>query len=133
VKEILLDTSAYSAFMRGHEGVKRSIQEADLICVNPVVIGELTAGFRKGNRLRKNQAELREFLSSIRVDVIDIEVETAFRYATIWEYLHGAGLSIPTNDLWIAASAMQHGLHLVTLDERFKRVPQILVDLHSAA
>jgi predicted nucleic acid-binding protein len=133
VKEILLDTSAYSAFMRGHEGVKRSIQEADLICVNPVVIGELTAGFRKGNRLQKNQAELREFLSSIRVDVIDIEVETAFRYATIWEYLHGAGLPIPTNDLWIAASAMQHGLHLVTLDERFKRIPQILVDLHSAA
>ena len=31
------------------------------------------------------------------------------------------------NDLWIAASAAQHGLRVVTLDGDFDRIPQVLV------
>jgi predicted nucleic acid-binding protein len=31
---------------------------------------------------------------------------------------------------WIAASAMQHGLRLVTTDDHFRRVPHVLVACH---
>lgn len=126
--EVLLDTSGYSAFLRGHEGVGEAVRRADLLCVNPVIMGELIDGFENGGRKEKNYAELRKFLSSPRVDVVDIDVETSTRYATILGALRKAGTPIPTNDLWIAASAMQHGLRVVTTDAHFLRVPQILVD-----
>jgi predicted nucleic acid-binding protein len=37
------------------------------------------------------------------------------------------GTPIPTNDLWIAASAAQHGLKRLCLDRHFKEVPRILL------
>ncbi len=35
---------------------------------------------------------------------------------------------IPTNDLWIAASAMQHGLKVLTTDKHYLEVPQIITE-----
>jgi predicted nucleic acid-binding protein len=37
---LLVDTSAYSAFMRGHGEIKAALQEADEIFVNSIVLGE---------------------------------------------------------------------------------------------
>jgi predicted nucleic acid-binding protein len=123
----LLDTSAYSAFLRGHEELKLALQRADRIVLTPVVLGELGAGFRAGARLKKNEAELRRFLASPRVEVVPIDAETAERYAVILHGLRQAGTPIPTNDIWIAASAMQHGLRVLTTDVHYTRMPQIIV------
>ena len=125
--EVLFDTSAYSALGRGHPEAASVAASADRIVVTPVVLGELLAGFRKGKRRRRNQDLLRKFLNSPRVDVLPVDAETAERYAAIVDSLRAAGKSIPTNDLWIASSAMQHGLALVTADAHFNDVPQILV------
>ena len=54
--------------------------------------------------------------------------ETARRYAVTVNVLRTAGTSIPTNDVWIAASAMQHGLRVTTTDAHYLRIPQALVD-----
>ena len=128
MKRILLDTSAYSAFMRGNGKVKSIIQEALEIHLSPVVLGELKAGFRRGRHRRKNEAELETFMSSPRVSVPEIDEETADGYAEILNDLKEAGTPIPTNDLWIAASAMQHGIRVVTSDAHFKNVRRILVE-----
>ncbi|HEY3356990.1 MAG TPA: type II toxin-antitoxin system VapC family toxin [Polyangia bacterium] len=125
----LLDTSAYSAFMRGHAGVKRVVQTAEELSVTPVVLGELHAGFRRGAHRVKNERELATFLDSPRVTVLPVVAETARRYAVIVDGLRRAGTPIPTNDLWIAASAMEHGLTVVTLDRHYASVPQVLVAL----
>ncbi len=125
---LLLDTSAYSAFMRGHPEVKLALQEADEICLNPVILGELIAGFIRGKRRRKNEGELKTFLTSARTAVLDVNEETADRYAVILNSLWKAGTPIPTNDIWIAASAMQHGLHLLTTDAHYQKVTQVIVD-----
>jgi tRNA(fMet)-specific endonuclease VapC len=127
----MLDTSAYSAFMKGHAEVKLALQKADEIVLNPVILGELRAGFRAGNRFRKNERELQIFSSSPRVRFIDITQETAERYAVIVHFLRKAGTPIPTNDIWIAASAMEHGLRVVTTDLHYQKVPQIVVEHYS--
>lgn len=132
MKRILLDTSAYSAFMRGHPGVRLAVQRADEIFLTPVVLGELLAGFARGGRERQHREELQTFLASPRVNVSDLNEETAERYAVILGSLWDAGTPIPTNDIWIAASAMQHGLAVVTTDAHFRKVAQILVDGHEA-
>jgi tRNA(fMet)-specific endonuclease VapC len=128
MSRVLLDTSAYSAFMRGHPEIKQAVQEADEICVNSVVLGELLAGFMRGRRRKKNEGELRTFLGSLRVRVLDVNEETAQRYAVILNSLRQAGTPIPTNDIWIASSAMQHGLHVLTTDAHYQKVAQIIVD-----
>jgi tRNA(fMet)-specific endonuclease VapC len=126
VKRLLLDTSAYAAFMRGDGEVVHALREADEIYLNAIVLGEMLAGFMGGERHEKNEKELTRFLESPRVNLIDVDEATAERYAVIFTTLREAGTPIPTNDLWIAASAMQYGLRLLTLDSHFTRVPQIL-------
>ena len=124
----LLDTSAYSSFLRGHEELKLALQRADRIVLTPIVLGELGAGFRAGARLQKHEAELRQLLDSPRVDVVAVDAETAERYAVILHGLRLAGTPIPTNDIWIAASAMQHGLRVLTTDVHYDRIAQIIVE-----
>ncbi len=127
--ETLLDTSAYSAFMRGHPEVKRALQEADEIFLTPVLLGELRAGFVRGRHRRKNEHELHSFLGSPRVHVLPVDADTAERYAVILNTLWTAGTPIPTNEIWIAACAMQHGLRVLTMDAHYQRVSQVIVDL----
>jgi tRNA(fMet)-specific endonuclease VapC len=97
----------------GHPAIKSSLQRADEIIVNTIVLGELAAGFITGRRRDKNQEELRRFLSSPRVNVVDVTEETAERYGVILNSLWKAGTPIATNDIWIAASAIEHGLQIL--------------------
>ena len=124
----LLDTSAYAAFMRGHEPVKAALQQAEEVYLNPIVIGELLAGFMRGRHRAKNQTELQTLLSSPRVGVLALDQETSARYAAILNTLRNAGTPIPTNDIWIAATAMQHSLRILTTDAHYMKVPQVIVD-----
>ena len=129
MSRLLVDTSAYSAFMRAEPRTVEAIREADQIFLNATVVGELLGGFAAGGRRAKNELELDRFLASPRVQLLDVDEETARRYAEILATLRSAGTPIPTNDLWIAASAMQYGLQLLTSDNHFRRVPQILTQL----
>lgn len=125
--KIMLDTSAYSAYLRGNAEVKFALQEADEIYLNPVVLGELYAGFAHGGKEKKNREILRDFLASPRVQVAVIDVETAERYTAIITYLWSKGTPIPTSDLWIASTAMQYGLKLITTDGHYRNLPQVIV------
>ena len=128
MSSVLLDTSAYSAFMRGHKAIHHRLQHTDSIYLSPIILGELQAGFARGKHTKKNAMELLQFLASPRVNVVDINQGTAERYAVILSSLWNTGTPIPTNDLWIAASAMQHGLRLLTTDTHFQKVSQVIVD-----
>jgi tRNA(fMet)-specific endonuclease VapC len=127
MSRLLLDTSAYAAFFRDHPGVKAEVQEASELFLSPIVLGELRSGFLKGARREENEKELREFLASPRCSVPVIDDETSHRYAAIHDYLRRKGTPVSPNDLWIAASAAQHGLTVVTLDGDFDLIPQVLV------
>ncbi len=125
---LLLDTSAYSALMRGHEKIRNALEFADEVAVNPVVLGELRAGFVRGRRRTRNEQELDIFLATPGVVVREIDEDTAVHYATVVRSLRAKGTPIPTNDVWIAATALQHGMHLVTTDEHFERVENLLTE-----
>jgi tRNA(fMet)-specific endonuclease VapC len=129
---LLLDTSAYSAFMRGHEEIRAAVRTNEELFLNSIIIGELAAGFIKGNRRKKNEDELRRFLASPRVGLLDVTEDTAERYAVILNALWQAGTPIPTNDIWIAASAMEYGLRVLTTDDHYQKIPQIMVDYFAA-
>lgn len=129
MSRVLLDTSAYSALMNGQTAAAEVVREAEEVYLNAIVVGELLSGFARGHRRQRNEQQLGEFLGEPRVNVIDVDDDTAVRYAAIHGVLRAAGTPIPTNDMWIAASAMQHGLRLLTLDHHFEKIPQILSTL----
>ncbi|HEV8639359.1 MAG TPA: type II toxin-antitoxin system VapC family toxin [Chloroflexota bacterium] len=125
---LLLDTSGYSAFKRGQTEVVELLRAATFIAFNAIVLGELLSGFAAGSREERNRRELRELLSADRVHLLTMGSETAERFALIHRQLRQAGTPIPTHDLWIAASAMEHGLRVVTTDGHFRLVPMLPVE-----
>jgi len=50
------------------------------------------------------------------------DLETADYYALIFKRLKAKGRPIPTNDIWIAANAMKHGLALYSFDSHLERL-----------
>jgi tRNA(fMet)-specific endonuclease VapC len=80
-----------------------------------------------GNRWAENTAQLAQFLGRPSVRVLDVTEETALRYAEVDVYLRKKGRPVPRNDVWIAASALEHGLQLLTLDVHFREIPLLLI------
>lgn len=121
----LLDTSAYVAAKRGHPGVVKLVRSSTELLFSTIVLGELLFGFRHGSRYDQNLSELEEFLDHPAVRLHDVGRVTADRFGRIAAALRKAGTPIPTNDIWIAAQAMETGAELVTLDAHFDRVAGI--------
>jgi tRNA(fMet)-specific endonuclease VapC len=127
VSPILLDTNAYAAFKQGYPEAISILQQASGIALNSVVLGELLSGFAFGSREDVNRRELAKFLDSQRVVVLPIDRNTSDHYAKIYLALKKAATPIPTNDMWIAASAIQHDLPLYTFDRHFQAVPGLRI------
>lgn len=83
-------------------------------------MGELLSGFRGGTKESTNRKELEQFLDSPRVNLLTLDEETAEHYAKIYREVKKKGKPIPTNDLWVAASAMRHALAIFSYDEHFQ-------------
>lgn len=122
MRPILLDTNAYTGFMCGDQEIVEVIAHAERLHLNSIVLGELLGGFAAGGREAKNRAELAHFLESPRVSVLPITTSTADSYALVYVNLRQKGQPIPANDLWIAASALEHGAALLSLDAHFRHV-----------
>jgi len=127
MKRIMLDTNFYAAFKRNDADAVSLLRKVEYIGVNTVILGELLAGFRCGNREQQNREELDQFLDSARVELIPMDEETAEFYAQVFAELRLKGRPIPSNDLWLAASALQHGLALATYDDHFSQITGLLL------
>ena len=123
---LLLDSSAYSLFMRGHVQVTELVRRAEEVLISAIVVGELMYGFRRGTQFERNAAGLRTFLESPYSSFVDVGPVTADRYSRIAAALRVKGRPIPTNDVWIAAHAMETGADLVSADSHFEHVDGIV-------
>ena len=122
---VLLDSNAYSRLMRGDEQTAAVARDATEILMSAVVIGELLYGFRNGSRFDRNAADLRSFLDNPYMSFVPVGPVTADRYSRIAAGLRVKGNPIPTNDVWIAAHAMETGADLVSADRHFEAVDGI--------
>jgi len=83
-------------------------------------LGELAAGY---------QGRREEFEDAMRpFRVLWPNHEVCWRYAEATRFLRRNGLLIPTNDLWIAATALAHRMPVATRDRaHYERVPGLEV------
>lgn len=119
---VLLDTNAYSALRRGHEVVADYVTRSEEVLVSAVVAGELLFGFWNGSRYEANARELKAFLEDPNVRLLPITWNTADFFGRISAALRKRGRPIPTNDIWIAAHAIEAGADLLSSDSHFENI-----------
>ncbi len=124
---VVIDSNIYSLAMKNDDQAKDVLKKAESILVCSIVIGELLSGFRFGSKLEMNMKLFNEFLDSPRVGVVDVTEKTAIHYSQLFFDLRQAGTPIPTNDMWIAAVAKEHGAAIATADKHNRHVPGLLL------
>ena len=122
---LCLDTSAYSHFKRGESRVVDLVDRADWIGMPSIVVGELWAGFLLGARMEENIGALEEFLDHAVVETLRIDAGVARVYGEIVLDLRRRGRPLPTNDIWIAATAVHAGAVVLTFDEHFRQIDRV--------
>jgi tRNA(fMet)-specific endonuclease VapC len=126
MRPILIDTNAYAAFKKGNAEIIEIVHYAEVIGISPIMLGELFSGFEGGNKSKQNREELQKFLESPRIKNYIITSDTAQFFSQIYSVLKRKGRPIPTNDMWIAAQALEHGCVLCTYDKHFDAIEGLL-------
>jgi len=118
--EFLIDTNALIKLM-GRDPSLRWHMGHDFRCfLSFISVGELFAGAHLSARRAFNAAEIRRVCAEI--PVVEWDFEIADEYGRIQSVLRTKGKPIPQNDIWIAATAVRHGMTLITLDRHFEYV-----------
>ena len=119
-ENLLLDASIVIASFKKIESVLDVLELAGRLVLPIVAYGELLYGAEKSARPQFRKKELLDLTNMIEVMVVD--KKTAGHYSTIRRQLESIGKPIPANDLWIAATAIQHSLTLFTSDSHFESI-----------
>ena len=122
---IIIGTNRYRDFCAGVTEATERFRAASRIYLPFVALAELRAGFLCGTRTTKNEMALARFVTRPRVRVLLPDEETTHHYARVFSHLRRQGTPIPTNDMWIAALAIQHNLLLFSRDGHYDHLPQL--------
>jgi len=121
----LLDTSIAIAVLNGAIDLAARLGPGSEIEIylSPIVIGELCFGAEKSDRRDENLAAIQRPID--RCPTLACTEVTGRHYARLRHGLKEKGRPIPENDLWIAATAREHGLVLVTGDRHFDDIEDL--------
>lgn len=94
--------------------------------VSAISVGELEAGVLTATSTSERARRLRQLTEVLdRSPVLAIDRWVASRYGELRSAIDRA----PSNDLWIAATALAHDFTLVTADERQAELPLVRTSL----
>jgi tRNA(fMet)-specific endonuclease VapC len=122
----VIDTNVLIECFQNNQSISEAISQYDRILICPAVLGEFKAGIDVNTRRgKKVKALLDEFLDDPAVAIVPCTDETADYYARIFRTLKDNGTPLPTNDMWIAAAALEHGAAVLSSDGHFSHVPML--------
>jgi tRNA(fMet)-specific endonuclease VapC len=124
----LIDTSVLVDSERGGGALTR-VPDDEEHAISVVTVSELLHGVRRasdGARRMRRQAFVEQVLAGL--EVLPATTEVARVHADVWAQLEADGELIGAHDLWIAATALAHGMRVATTNAReFARVPGLEV------
>ena len=120
---LLLDTNIVIALLNGDGTIPPRLNAAEMVGISVTVIGELLYGAKKSHHVQDNINKIKRFVH--RCSIYSVNEDTAEFYSTIKAELTKKGNPIPENDIWIAATARQNDLTLVTGDGHFDKVQHL--------
>ena len=124
---LVLDTNVLIRLFEGKFETSKVFSCYDEVVLPTTVIGEYRAGIFPTRKGETSQRKLEFFLQKPSVKIVPVVERTAEMYAKVYQALRKEGRPIPQNDMWIAASALEHCADIATFDEHFKLVPMLTV------
>ncbi|MBI2305644.1 MAG: type II toxin-antitoxin system VapC family toxin [Chloroflexi bacterium] len=123
----LLDADWAISFLNGRkEAVDLVTELADEgIALSIIAWGEIYEGLLVGGLGDHRLGQFEGFTNAL--DLIPPDIDVVRRYARIRVHLRSEGQLLPDNDLWIAATALAYGLTLVSRDQHFFRIPDLVL------
>ena len=113
----LLDTSVFIGLESERALNFERLPEHSVIC--PITIAELEAGVLIATDLDVRAQRLATLQATADIEVLVIDGAVAASWARLRVHLAESGRRVNVNDLWIAATAVAHGLPVVTQDDDF--------------
>lgn len=125
---LLLDTNVVIALLRQEDDALAGLEVAgtDSLFVSVIALGELRFGARKSGRVAENLQRVENFAAES--NILPCDRETSRRYGEVKDGLRRKGRPIPENDVWIAATALQRDLVLITRDSHFEHVEGLRIE-----
>ncbi len=120
----LLDTSVWIAAESGRSLATELLPAEAAISV--VTVGELAAGVLAAVDARTRALRLRTLNDVADIEALPVDVDVARRWAELRVQLRSVGHRAPANDVWIAATALVHGLPIVTQDDDFAPLADVV-------
>ena len=121
----LADTSIFIAREAGR--AVRIEQLPERLAVSMITIGELRAGVLAARDFETRDRRIATLVDALTLDAIPVDRPVAEAWARLRLILHEAGLRMPVNDSWIAATAIALGVPVVTQDDDYIEVPGLAV------
>lgn len=121
---VLIDTSMLVDLERGvaNAQIEASIGEQDR-AISVVTVSELLHGVHRSAGARRSQRSAFVEHLLTQLPAITVTERVARVHAEIWAQLEQRGQPIGAHDLWIAATALAHGMAVATLNaSEFSRV-----------
>jgi tRNA(fMet)-specific endonuclease VapC len=125
---VLIDTSVLVDVERRGEPLERAVGEHDR-AVSAITASELLHGVHRATdeRVRVRRAAFVEHLLA-SIEALPVTIAVARTHAGIWAGLERKGKMIGAHDLWIAATAVTHGMSIATANAgEFERVSGLTV------
>jgi predicted nucleic acid-binding protein len=120
---VLIDTSVFVAVERGRNALSELIRPDRTYALSVVTAAELLHGVHRADARRAQARSI--FVEGLLTGfgVLPIDLLVARAYARVSAEMAETGVAVDPNDLWIAATALAHGLEVLALDGDFGRVP----------
>jgi tRNA(fMet)-specific endonuclease VapC len=123
----LLDTDTCSAHLKSGALTHRLVQHAGHLHISAVVLAELYTWAPRAKAPAQRLQALLDLLNDIAV--LDLTPDVARRFGEVQASLLDAGQRAPHMDLLIGATALVHGLRVVTHNQQhFLRIPGLSVE-----
>ena len=123
-KGILTDTSIWIEFFKPESPAGKKLES--LIVKNSVwVCGIVLFELLQGVKSEAEKAKIVETLSNL--EYVEMSKSLWQKSADISASLKKNGITLPLSDIFIASVAIEHDLHVFTLDKHFEQIPRVKV------
>jgi tRNA(fMet)-specific endonuclease VapC len=124
----LLDTNTVSYLIKRHPQVTQHLLAVPMysVCISAITAGELAFGLAKRPEAVALKAAVNEFLR--RVEVLPWDATVAQTYGALRAQMQSKGTPLAALDMQIAAHAVHVNATLVTSDQAFLHIDQLLVE-----
>lgn len=117
-----------SVFIADESGRRLDVDALpDEMAVSVITAGELRAGVLAAADVATRQRRLNTLITVLAMEPVPVDESVAEAWAGLRVALREAGVRMPVNDSWIAATALALGVPVFTQDDDFDGVPGLAV------